>query len=386
MAAAIRVNIMDFSYSEEECLLRDTLRRFAEGELAPEAQRIDESAAFPHENLKKLVPLGVLGMNLPEQWGGAGVSALALSLAVEEIAAACASTVSVLTAHFLATDAILLGGDDALRRRYLPRAAAGDALGAFALTEPQAGSNPADLQSRAESVGGGYRLRGSKQFISNAGVADFIVVFAKTDADAGHRGISAFVVDRNTQGMDISGPEKTMGLKGGHVFALCFDCEIAKAARIGPEGAGFKLAMQVLDRGRVEVASQCIGIARAAYDAALAWAREREVGRRPLAEYQGIRWLLADMATSLTSARLLTHRAASLRERGERFSIESAMAKLSASEMAARVTDAALQIHGGYGYTRDLPLERYVRDVRIMRIYEGASEVQKNIIAHAILD
>ena len=377
---------MDFSHSEEECLLQDTLRRFAESELAPGAQRIDEKAAFPHENIDKLAPLGVLGMNLPAEWGGPGVSALALSLAVEEIAAACASTVSVLTAHFLATDAILLGGDDALRRRYLPHAARGDNRGAFALTEPPAGSNPADLRSRAESSGGGYRLRGSKQFISNAGVADFIVVFAKTDRHAGHRGISAFVVDRDARGMDISGPEKTMGLKGGHVFSLTFDCELAQDARIGAEGSGFKLAMQVLDRGRVEVASQCIGIARAAYQAARAWALERQVGDQPLAQYQGIRWLLAEMATSLESARLLTHRAASLREQGMRFSTESAMAKLEASEMAARVTDTALQIHGGYGYSRDLPLERYVRDARIMRIYEGASEVQKNIIAHAILD
>ena len=377
---------MDFSLSQEECLLRDTLRRLAESELAPRAQRIDETAVFPHENLEMLAPLGVLGMNLPGEWGGPGVSAVGLSLAVEEIAAACASTASVLTAHFLATDAILLGGDDSLRRRYLPPAAAGDTLGAFALTEPQAGSNPADLQSRAEMRNGRYRLRGTKQFISNAGVADFIVVFAKTDMEADHRGISAFVVDRDTEGMIMSGPEKTMGLKGGHVFGMVFDCELAEDARIGAEGSGFKLAMQVLDRGRVEVASQCLGIARAAHEAALAWAREREVGRQPLAEYQGIRWMLADMATSLESARLLCHRAASLRERGERFSVESAMAKLSASEMAAGVTDAALQIHGGYGYTRDLPLERYVRDVRIMRIYEGASEVQKNIIAHSILD
>jgi len=376
---------MDFSLSEEECLLRDTLRRFAESELAPAARRIDETAEFPRGNLEMLAPLGVLGMNLPVQWGGPGVSALGLSLAVEEIAAACASTASVLTAHFLATDGILLGGDDPLRRRYLPGAAAGDTLGAFALTEPQAGSNPADLQSSAVLHNGRYRLRGSKQFISNAGVADFIVVFAKTDRDAGHRGISAFVVDRDTEGMTISGPEKTMGLKGGHVFGLVFDCEVAAQARIGVEGSGFKLAMEVLDRGRVEVASQCIGIARAAYEAALAWSREREVGGQPLAEYQGIRWMLADMATSLESARLLCQRAASLRERGERFCAESAMAKLSASEMAAAVTDAALQIHGGYGYTRDLPLERYVRDVRIMRIYEGASEVQKNIIAHGIL-
>lgn len=377
---------MDFSYSQDERLLRDTLRRFAENELAPQASRIDEDAEFPHANLDKLASLGVLGMNLPREWGGPGTSALALSLAVEEIAAACASTASALTAHFLASDALLLGAEDDLRGRYLRRAATGESLGAFALTEPHAGSNPADLRSRAETIDGGYRLRGSKQFISNAGVADFIVVFAKTDPQAGHRGISAFVLDRDSAGLEISGPEKTMGLKGGQVFALTFDCEISRAARVGPEGSGFKLAMQVLDRGRVEVASQCIGIARAAYEAALAWAREREVGDRTLANYQGIRWMLADMVTALESARLLTHRAATLRERGERFSTESAMAKLCASEMAARVTDAALQIHGGYGYSRDLPLERYVRDARIMRIYEGASEVQKNIIAHGILD
>jgi len=242
-----------------------------------------------------------------------------------------------------------------------------------------------DLRTRAERAEGGYRVRGAKQFISNAGVADFVVVFAKTDPQAGHRGISAFVVERGTAGMETSAPERTMGLKGGHVFGIALDCLVPEAQRLGDEGGGFKLAMRVLDRGRVEVASQCLGIARAAFEAAVAWAKEREISGRPLADNQGIRWMLADMATDLDAARLLTYRAAELRERGERFSQESAMAKLHASEMAARVTDAALQIHGGYGFSRDLPLERYVRDVRIMRIYEGASEVQRNIIARGIL-
>jgi butyryl-CoA dehydrogenase len=376
---------MNFSYSEEEQLLRDTMERFAETELAPRARDIDEGAVFPHDNLQKLARLGVLGMNLPEKWGGPGVSALGLSLAVEEVAAGCASTASALTAHFLATDAILLGGDDDQRQRYLPDAAAGRALGAFALTEPQAGSNPADLRARAHGTDAGYRLVGNKQFISNAGEADFIVVFAKTDPDAGYRGISTFVVPVPTEGLEISSPEKTMGLRGGHVFSLAFDCLVDEGQRLGAEGDGFKIAMQVLDRGRVEVASQCIGIARAAQKAALAWSKERDIGGQALAEYQGIQWMLADMATDLEAARLLTHRAVVLRESGERFSTQSAMAKLYASEMAGRVTDQALQIHGGYGYSREFPLERLVRDVRIMRIYEGASEVQRNIIAREIL-
>ncbi|EGD57975.1 butyryl-CoA dehydrogenase [Novosphingobium nitrogenifigens DSM 19370] len=361
------------------------VERLAREELAPSASATDENAAFPHDQLRLLAEMGLMGMNLPERWGGPGLSALALADCVTAIAAACGSTVSALTAHFLATDAILLGGGDDLRGRYLPDAAAGRTLGAFALTEPRAGSNPADMGCRAVPVEGGYRLTGTKHFISNGGHADFIVVFAVTDPEAAHRGISAFVVDRDTPGLVVGAPEKTMGLRGGHVFELAFDCLVPAGNRVGAEGSGFRTAMKVLDNGRIEVAAMCLGLAGAALDAARDWVRQRKIGGQLLGDYQGIQWMLADMATQLQAARLLTRDAAAKRAAGERFTRQSAMAKLFASETAGKVADAALQIHGGYGYIRDLPLERYVRDLRIMRIYEGSSEVQRNIIARDLL-
>jgi alkylation response protein AidB-like acyl-CoA dehydrogenase len=369
----------------DELAVVETIRRFAAERLAPAAHEVDESESFVDRHIPDLAALGVMGMNLPERWGGAGLSPLALLACVEALAGACGSTASMVTAHFLATDAILLGGDDAVRARYLPRAAAGETLGAFGLTEPRAGSNPADMRCAAERTAGGYRLSGVKQFISNGGRADFVVVFAKTDPAAGHRGISTFVVDAGTPGFRAGPPEKTMGLKGGHVFELSFDCEVPAGNRLGDEGSGFRTAMQVLDRGRVEVAAMCLGLAQAGLDAALEWAKARIVGDRPLAEYQGIQWMLADMATELRAARLLAEDAARKRGRGERFTQEAAMAKLFTSEAADKVADLALQIHGGYGYTRGLPLERYTRDLRIMRIYEGSSEIQRNIIARELL-
>jgi butyryl-CoA dehydrogenase len=376
---------MDDRLSEDERAVREAVSAFAREELAPDASAMDESGTSAGKHLPRLADLGLMGMNLPQRWGGAGVSPIALSLAVEAVAGACASTASMITAHFLATDAILLGGDDRMRERHLPPAAVGIKLGAFALTEPEAGSDPADMRSRAVADGDGWRLKGVKQFISNAGFADFAVVFAKTDSDAGHRGISGFVIDLPHAGVEVGKPERTMGLRGGHVFALSLDCHLPADSLLGDAGTGFRTAMRVLDRGRVEVGAMCVGIAQAALDAARAWALERRVSGRPIADFQGIQWKLADMATDVEAARLLTQRASARRGRGERFSRESAMAKLFASEMAARVTDQALQIHGGYGYTRDLPLERYVRDVRIMRICEGSSEIQRNIIARSVL-
>lgn len=363
----------------------DAVARIAADRLAPLAAETDRTARFPARQIEALAEAGVMGMNLPAAWGGPGLSPLTLSACVEVIAAACGSTASAVTAHFLATDALLLGGDDALRARYLPAAARGERLGAFALTEPRAGSNPADMRCRATRVGDRYRLEGVKHFISNGGVADFVVVFAVTDPGAGHRGISAFVVDRGTPGLEASVPEPTMGLRGGHIFELRFDCELDEAQRLGLEGSGFRTAMKVLDNGRIEVASMCVGIAQAALDAALAWVREREVGGQPLADYQGIQWALADMATELRAARLLTEDAARKRALGTRYSLEASIAKLYASEAAGRVADRALQLHGGYGYTSALALERYVRDLRIMRIYEGSSEIQRSIIARALL-
>ncbi|NQU56572.1 MAG: acyl-CoA dehydrogenase family protein [Rhodospirillales bacterium] len=362
----------------------EVIERFAAEILAPVAHDVDQNGTFVGDHLSRMAELGMMGMNLPEAWGGAGISAQALLASVEAIAGACASTASALTAHFLATDSILFGGNDALRERYLPRAAEGKLLGAFALTEPRAGSNPADMHTRAKRTDSGYHIEGVKHFISNGGVADFIIVFALTST-RGKQKISAFVVDRGTTGLTVGPPEKTMGLRGGHVFELSFDCDIPLENRIGEEGSGFKTAMRVLDNGRLEVAGMCIGIAQAALDHAVSWARERVIGGMPLSDYQGIQWMLADMATQLQAARLLARQAADLRQREERFSQESAMAKLFASEMAGKVTDSALQIHGGYGYTSEMPLERYVRDVRIMRIYEGSSEIQRNIIAGTLL-
>jgi butyryl-CoA dehydrogenase len=369
----------------EEREVVETIRRFSAEVLAPQAQEIDETEAFVDRHLPALAALGVMGMNLPEAQGGPGLSALALLACVEAIAGACGSTASMVTAHFLATDAILLGGDPDLQARYLPEAAAGRRLGAFALSEPRAGSNPADMRCRARPSEAGYHLSGVKHFISNGGVADFVVVFAVTEPEAGHRGISAFVVERDTPGFAAGQPEQTMGLKGGHVFELSFDCELPAENRIGPEGSGFKTAMRVLDNGRVEVAAMCLGLAQAAFDAARDWSKERQVGGQPLSDYQGIQWMLADMAVELQAARLLAEDAARKRARAERFGRAAAIAKLFASEAAARVADKALQIHGGYGYTRALPLERIVRDLRVMRIYEGSSEIQRTIIAREVL-
>ncbi len=375
---------MDFSFNEDELALREAIAKFAAGELAPRARELDETAELPWEHLPKLAEMGIMGMNLPEEFGGAGVSAIGLALAIEEVAAACAATASMFTAHFLATDTILLGGGEEIKRRYLPGAASGEKLGAFAMTEPAAGSNPMDMATRAVREGDGYRLKGVKHFISNGGVADFLVVFAKTDPEAAHRGISAFVVDKETPGLEAGAAEKTMGIRAAHVFELSFDCLIPAENIVGAEGSGFKSAMMTLDRGRVDVSAMGLGIARAAFDAALAWARERKISGRPLGEYQGIQWHLADMATQLEAARLLTYKAAALREAGERFSYESAIAKLFVSEATGKITDLALQIHGGYGFIREMPLERYVRDARILRIFEGASEVQRNILGRML--
>lgn len=372
--------------SNEERAVIDQISRFSNEVLAPRAAEIDAQGQSATLNRPAIAEMGIMGMNLPEKQGGIGLSGPALYEAVEAIAGACGSTASMLTAHFLATDSLLLGADDALKERFLPNAAAGEKLGAFGLTEPQAGSNPADMRSYAVREGAGYRLRGSKCFISNAGEADFIVVYAKTDREAGARGISAFIVEPNQmEGVEIGKHEETMGLRGGHVFPISFDCFVPEENRLGDEGAGFRTAMKVLDNGRIEVAAQATGIANAALEAAISYAKEREVGGHPIGNFQGLQWMLADCATELAAARALGFQAAAKRGSGERYSSESAFAKLYASEVAWRIADRALQIHGGYGYTKDFPLERYLRDLRIFRIYEGSSEIQRTIIARDLL-
>lgn len=373
--------------TDEEQAVVTQIERFADEVLATKAVEIDAQGQFSTLHRSAMSEMGIMGMNLPEQFGGIGLSGPALYRAVEAIASACGSTASMLTAHFLASDSLLLGADDALQERFLPQAASGEKLGAFALTEPQAGSNPADMQAFATREGDGYRIKGSKCFISNAGEADFLVVYAKTDRDAGARGVSAFVVEPNiTEGVHIGSKEETMGLRGGHVFPINFNCFIPAHNILGKEGSGFRTAMKVLDNGRIEVAAQATGIANAAQQAAISYAKERQVGGHPIADFQGLQWMLADNATDLAAARALGLQAAEKRGTGQRYSSESAFAKLFASEAAWRIADRSLQIHGGYGYSKDFPLERYLRDLRIFRIYEGSSEVQRNIIARMLLE
>jgi butyryl-CoA dehydrogenase len=377
--------------SEEERLFCDVLERLCADRIAPFAAETDEGARFVHDQLAVLGEAGMMGANLPEEYGGGGISALALLRAVAIVAGACGSTASALTAHYLATDSILIGGTEAQKQAFLPRAAEGRALGAFALTEPTAGSDPADMKTRARRVDGGWHLEGAKCFISNGGVADFLVVYAVTDPARAHRGISAFIVPKGTPGLSAGLAERTMGLKGGHVFTLGLDCRLPEDALLGGvEGQGFRTAMRVLDNGRIEVAAQCLGLAEAAMTTAIAYAKDRVIGGEPLTSRQAIRFMIADMGVALHAARLLAQDAARQRDAvhhhgGGRFSLAASMAKLHASEAAGRIADTALQLLGGYGYTRDFPVERINRDLRIMRIYEGSSEIQRAIISGQLL-
>ena len=376
---------MDFEIPAIEQALADEVGRYARDVLAVRAAEIDATGRFPVENVRELAELGVLGVNMPAEYGGAGASALGIALVMENMTAGCAATASAIGAHFLATDAILIGGTEEQKRRFLPAAASGTSLGAYALTEPRSGSDPAGMTTRARAEGDGFRITGTKHFITNGGEADFLVVFARTGDEPGSRGISAFVVEAAGGGVTVSPPEPIMGIRGSRIYEVDFDCSVPAEHLLGRLGGGFKIAMAVLDRGRVDVAAMGIGLARAALDAATAWARERTSFSHTIADYQGIQWMLADMATTLEAARLLTYKAAWVRSKDVRFTLEAAMAKLYASEAAGKITDLALQIHGGYGYTQALPLERYVRDARILRLFEGSSEIQRNIIARYVL-
>lgn len=373
--------------SADENLILDQIEKYAKGVLEPHASVLDENAESAVCHLPSMAALGLLGINISETMGGIGLSGKALYRAVELVAAACGSTASMLTAHFLATDSLQIAASDELKRRILPRAASGELLGAFALTEPQAGSNPVDMKTTAVAVDGGYRIRGSKCFISNAGTADFIVLYAKTSPDLGARGISAFLIEpKVTGGVEIGQPERTMGLRGGHVFPISFDSFVPRENLVGLEGSGFRTAMAVLDNGRIEVAAQATGIASAALRAAIRYAKDRQVGGHPIGDFQGLQWMLADSATELAAARALGEIAAGMRHGKERYSTQAAMAKLYATEVAWKIADRALQMHGGNGYMRDFPLERYMRDLRIFRIYEGSSEVQRSLIARSLLN
>ncbi|MDK8345869.1 acyl-CoA dehydrogenase family protein [Brevibacterium sp. UMB1308A] len=374
-----------FGVSDDEKMLIEAVEELSNEVLEPQAAKTDETEEIPHDVIKALANMGVMGLNLPEEYGGPGISSVAMTHMVAAVAGGCGSTASIVTAHYLATDSVLIGGTDEQKNAYLPRAASGEVIGAFGLTEPGAGSNPAEMSTKAVRTDNGWHLKGTKHFITNAGFADFVVVYAITDPEAGHRGISAFLVDTaKVEGIVVGGHEKTMGLRGSPVYEISFDCELPADALLGEEGQGFKTAMKVLDRGRIEVAAMSIGISRKAMEHAVAWSKTRHINGKPIAALQAIAFKLADIYARYQQAFLVTMDAAHSRDTGEDFTIKSATAKLVASEAAAFITDEALQIHGGYGFTRDFPLERYARDVRIFRIYEGSSEIQRTIIGRQL--
>ena len=378
---------MDFELTDEQELIREAVREFADAEVAPIAAELDRDHRFPHELLPKMAELNLMGMPFPEKVGGAGADEVSYVIAVEELSRACASTGIILSAHTsLATWPIYKFGTPAQHERYLHDMASGRRLGAFALTEPAAGTDAGAGTCTAILSGDEYILNGSKIFITNAPFAEVYIVFAKTDPAKGTRGMSAFIVEKDTPGFSVGEAEHKLGIRGSSTPPLYFnDCHIPKDALLDGEGYGFKVAMQTLDGGRIGIAAQALGIAQAALDASVAYAKERVQFGKPIATLQAIQWMIADMATEIDAARLLVYRAASCVDNDRPYSTEGAMAKLFASETATRVAGKAIQIHGGYGYTESYPVERNWRDAKITEIYEGTSEVQRMVVARSCL-
>lgn len=372
--------------TEEQRLIRDTARSYAREYIAPYAAQWDRDATFPAEALAGLAELGFYGMLVPEQHGGCDIGYVAAALVLEEIGvadAACSTIVSV--TNSVGCMPLLQYGTAQQQRDFLSPLARGEKLAAFCLTEPQAGSDASGLKTRAERQGDSYVLNGTKQFITSGKNADLAIVFAVTDPAAGKRGISAFVVPTDTPGYRVASVEAKMGQRASDTCQIVFEhCSIPAVNLLGDEGQGYKIALGNLEGGRIGIAAQCIGIARAALEAAILYSREREAFAKPLAEHQAVAFKLADMATQIAAARQLTLHAAALKDAGEPCLSEASMAKLFASEMAERVCSDAIQIHGGYGYLQDFPVERYYRDVRACQIYEGTSEVQKMVISRAL--
>jgi len=380
---------MDFELTSEQKLIRDTARDLAKREIAPRAAQIDKTHEFPRKIFARLGEMGLLGILVPEAWGGAGMDALSYVLALEEIARACASTAVIMSVQSSLVEApILAAGSDAQRARYLPDLAAGRKIGCFALSEPEAGSDAKALRTRATraGVGDGWILNGTKNFITNAPVADLAIVFASTDPTQRSRGISAFLVPTDAPGLKVGPPDDKLGIRGAPSAQIFLtDCAVDADARLGPEGDGFKIALRALDGGRIGIAGQALGIARAAFEDATNYARERKTFGQAISEHQAIQFKLADMRTEIDAARMLLWRAAVKKDSGQAYATEASMAKLFASEVANRAAKEAVQIFGGYGYLADFPAERHFRDAKITEIYEGTSEIQRLVIASALL-
>jgi butyryl-CoA dehydrogenase len=362
-------------------------RSFAQKEVLPKAAELDESGRYPGELVKQMAELGLLGVAVPEEYGGAGMDNVCYAIAMEEIARACASTAVIMSVNnSLVCDPLLKFGTEEQKKKYLVPLASGRKLGCFGLTEPGAGSDAGSQKTTAVRNGDHYVLNGTKNFITNAPEADLCILFAMTDKEKKHKGITTFILDLKIKGVSIGKHEKKMGIKASPTASIILeDVKIPVADRLGNEGDGFKVAMGTLDGGRIGIAAQAIGIARASLEDALAYAKERKQFGQPIAEFQAIQWMLADMATEIDAARLLAYRAAWLKDRKAPHSKESAMAKLYASEAAMRAGVKGIQIHGGYGYIREYPAERHFRDAKITEIYEGTSEIQRLIISSALL-
>jgi alkylation response protein AidB-like acyl-CoA dehydrogenase len=377
---------MDLGLSDEQTMIRDAARDVATKVLAPRAKQADKDEKLPRENFAALAELVLFAVNLPEALGGAEAGVVAYSLAMSEVAKACASTAVTMAVTNMVGEVIATFGDDAQKKRYCPALANGSLVaGAFALSEPEAGSDPGAMRTIARLDGDHYVLDGSKQWITSGEFAGVFVVWART-GEPGTKGISCFLVEKGTPGLTVGHHEDKMGLRGSPTNAIHFEgCKVAKSALLGSLGMGFRIAMMALDGGRIGIASQAIGIGEAALEAGVHYARERKTFGKAISDHQAIQWMIADSRTELDAARLLALRAAYLKETKQSFSSEAAMAKLWASESAGKVCDRALQIHGGYGYVKEYDVERYYRDVRVTRIYEGTSEIQRLVIGRATI-
>jgi len=378
---------MDFSLTEEQKMLRTMVREFANKELEPIAAEIDEECRFPAESVQKAAEIGLTGTGFPEEYGGSGGGAMEQAIMFEEIARVCAATsVILIVTSELTGYPLYTFGSEEQKQQYLVPLLRGEKLGAFGLTEAGAGSDVASMETTATRKNGGYVLNGNKLFITNGAEADIIVTFASVDRSLGYRGVTSFIVEKGAPGFSVGKLEHKMGIRASSTAELVFDdCFVPEANRLGNEGMGFRIALSTIDASRIGIAAQAVGIAQGAFEKALSYAQERQQFGQAIASFQAIQWMLADMATQIDAARLLTHRAAYLKDSGLPFVKESSMAKVFAAEMAMFVTTKAIQIYGGYGYTKDYPLERYFRDAKITEIYEGTSEMQRMTIARQLM-
>lgn len=378
---------MFFKLTDEQIMIQSMVRDFSHNVVAVTAGLRDKTKEFPADNLAKMASLGLMGMMVPQKYGGAGTDTISYILALSEIAYCCASTAVVMSVHnSIVCESIVKYATEMQKNKYFPLLTSGKIIGAFALTEPQAGSDPAAQRTSAVRKGDHYIINGTKRFITSGKNCGLVIVTAKTEPSKGYKGISAFIVEKNTEGLIVGREEDKMGLRASDTTDLIFeDCRVPAENMLGKEGDGFRIAMTGLDGGRIGIAAQSVGVAQAALDTAVEYAKERDQFGQKISKFQGLRWMIADMATQIEAARQLMFSAAAIKDRGENFSKEASMAKLFASEMVNGVTEKALQIHGGYGFTKEYSIERMYRDARVFTIYEGTSEIQRTVISNHII-